>query len=394
MTTSGQVTPDTLRLRAAVIGTGFVGPHHVDAARRTGYATVEVLVGSDPGRTAERARSLGVPRWTTEVRATIEDPGIDVVHVCSPNRTHVALGIAVLAAGKHLVLEKPVALDPASAGRLAAVARRSGRHAMVALTYRGYPMVRRARAAVAAGELGEIRLVHGTYLQDWVSDPRDYNWRVDPDAGGPSRAVADIGTHWMDTAEFVTGARVREVFADLAIATLIPVRSRPLGSAAAFARATGEEEQVRVSSEDAATILLRFDGGARGACVISQVSTGRKNAFTLDVDGSLASLSWQQERPEQLWLRARTEFRTLTRDPAEQPAMGVPWLPAGHPEGWGEALRDLVRDFYPAIAAGASPGEAPAPYPTLGDGARSLDLVAAVLESSRRGTWVDVGVPG
>src|SRR5215468_8348426 len=169
MTTSGQVTPDGGRLRAAVIGTGFVGPHHVDAARRTGYATVELLVGSDPGRTTERARSLGVPRWTTDADAAIGDPGIDVVHVCTPNHTHVALGTAVLDAGKHLVLEKPVALEPASAHELAALAGRSGRHAMVALTYRGYPMVRRARAAVAVGELGEIRLVHGTYLQDWLS---------------------------------------------------------------------------------------------------------------------------------------------------------------------------------------------------------------------------------
>ncbi|MGH2463207.1 MAG: Gfo/Idh/MocA family protein [Candidatus Limnocylindria bacterium] len=375
------------RLRTAVIGMGFVGPHHVDAVRRTGYADVEVIVGSDPDRTARRAAELGVGRWSTDVDAVLADRGIDVVHVCTPNTTHVALASAALEAGKHLVLEKPIAMDRAGGDGLVELATRSGRHAMVTLTYRGYPMVRKARAAVADGEVGEIRLVHGGYIQDWLADPKDYNWRVEPEVGGQSRAVADIGTHWFDTAEFITGLRVKAVLADFA--TFIPIRMRSLGGGVAFSSGEGPAESVTIQSEDAATILVRFEGGGRGACVVSQVSAGRKNALTLEVDGSLRSLAWDQEDPERLWLRSRDDARLLVREPGgAQAASGIPSLPAGHPEGWGEALRDLLRPFYAAVAAGASAPPNEAPYPTLDAGARGLAFVDAAIRSSASESWV------
>ncbi len=377
------------RLRAAVIGTGFVGPFHVDAIRRTGYADVDVIVGSDPERTARRAQGLGVGRWTTDAASAIADLDIDVVHVCTPNDTHVALARAVLDAGKHLVLEKPIAMDGAAAQGLVETAGRSGRHAMVALTYRGYPMVQRARSLVASGEIGDIRLIHGGYIQDWLADSADFNWRLEPEVGGRSRAVADIGTHWFDTAEFVTGLRVEAVLADFA--TLIPTRMRRRDAAAAFSSGDGPADSVEVHSEDAATMLFRFEGGARGACVISRVSTGRKNHFTLDVDGSQHSLAWDQESPERLWLRARRDARLLVRDPgAEQPVSGVPWLPAGHPEGWAEALRDVLRPFYAAVAMGDPRPSGELPYPGLEAGARSLAFVDAALQSTRTGSWVAI----
>jgi predicted dehydrogenase len=377
------------RLRSAVIGMGFVGPHHVDAIRRTGLADVTVIVGSDPQRTADRARRLGVPRWSTDALAVIGEAEVDVVHICTPNDTHVAFATAALQAGKHVVVEKPIALDRASADLLAELAERTGRHAMVALTYRGYPMVQHARSLVAAGEVGEIRLIHGGYIQDWLSDPADFNWRLQPEVSGRSRAVADIGTHWFDTAEFITGLRVEAVMADFA--TLIPTRMRPLEAGAAFSRANGPAEPMEVHTEDVATILFRFVGGARGACTISQVSTGRKNHFTLDVDGSDESLAWDQETPERLWVRNRQEARLLVRDPgSEQPASGVPWLPAGHPEGWGEALRDLIRPFYAAVANGDAPTPGDAPYPALRVGARSLRFVDAAIESASTGAWVSI----
>lgn len=377
------------RVRAAVIGTGFVGPHHVDAIRRTGYADVEVLVGSDTARTGRRAAELQVDRWSTDVAAVLGDPTIDVVHVCTPNSTHVPLARAVLEAGKHLVLEKPIAVDGVGARELVDLAARSDRHAMVALTYRGYPMVRRARAVVADGELGEIRLVHGTYLQDWLTDPTDYNWRVDPAIGGRSRALADIGTHWFDTAEYVTGLRAQAVFADLA--TVIPTRLRSLGGSVAFAASEGPVESVQIDSEDAATILIRFEGGVRGACVVSQVSTGYKNALALKVDGARQSLAWEQETPERLWLLARGEARRLVRDPGgERAEAGIPSLPAGHPEGWSEALRDLLRPFYAAVAADQPP-RTDSPYPTLEAGARSIAFVEAAIQSSASGIWTPIG---
>ncbi|HJT64395.1 MAG TPA: Gfo/Idh/MocA family oxidoreductase [Candidatus Limnocylindria bacterium] len=378
---------DSPRLHTAVIGTGFVGPHHVDAVRRTGYADVAVLVGSNPDRTARRAADLGVDQWSTDSDAVLADASIDVVHVCTPNHTHVSLGRAVLEAGKHLVLEKPIAVDQEGAESLVGAAARSDRHAMVALTYRGYPMVQQARSMVAEGQLGDIRLVRGAYIQDWLADAADYNWRVDPAVGGPSRAVADIGTHWFDTAEFVTGLRVAAVQADLV--TFLPMRSRSSNEGVAFSTTRGPAEDVAVDSEDAATMLFRFAGGARGICVVSQVSTGNKNAFSLDIDGSLGSLRWEQELPERLSLRERGEERLFVRDPgAQQASAGVPWLPAGHPEGWGEALRDLLRPFYAAVASGAPPLADGAPYPTLEDGARSIAFVEATLESSAAGSWM------
>jgi predicted dehydrogenase len=348
---------------------------------------VVVVVGSDPGRTAKRASALGVDRWSVDAAAVIADPAIDVIHICTPNATHVALASAALANGKHVVLEKPIAMDVAGANALVDRAASSGRHAMVALTYRGYPMVRRARQLVASGELGAVRVIHGGYIQDWLADETAFNWRIDPQIGGTSRAVADIGTHWFDTIEFISGRRVEAVMANLA--TLIPSRLRPVNEVAAFGTSSGPSERVEIHSEDAATILVRFEGGAIGACVISQVSAGRKNAFTVFVDGATSSLSWEQEMPEHLWIRARDQTRLLVRDPGgDQPASGIPSLPAGHPEGWGEALRDLIRPFYAAIAEGASPTQVDAPYPTLFDGARSLAFVDAVLASAQQEAWV------
>ena len=379
-------------LRAAVVGTGFVGPFHVDAVRRGGYGDVVAIVGSDEHRTRLRAEALGVARGTSDIRSILDDDSIDVVHVCTPNHTHVELATAILEAGKHLVVEKPVALDSTSARSLAALARRMDRHALTALTYRGYPMVNRARALVRAGEIGDIRLVHGGYIQDWLADATDYNWRLDPDIGGASRAVADIGTHWFDTAEYISGLRVESVFADLT--TFLAQRSRPLTATKAFAVSDGPAEDVDVRSEDAATLLVRFEGGGRGAAVISQVSPGRKNAFTLEVAGSGATLDWDQEDAERLWIRTRDEARLLTRRPEDGPSggRGVPSLPAGHPEGWAEALRDLLRPFYAAISAGTSPadGRAGGTFPTLDDGARGVGFVEAVLQSSREGRWVSV----
>ncbi|HEV7605573.1 MAG TPA: Gfo/Idh/MocA family oxidoreductase [Candidatus Limnocylindrales bacterium] len=378
-------------LRAAVVGTGFIGPHHIDAVRRGGYGEVAVLVDRDPDRGPRTARALGVPRAVTDLDAVLEDPRIDIVHICTPNRTHVEMARSAMEAGKHVVIEKPVAIDRAGAESLLEVAARTKRHAAVALTYRGYPMVGRARDLVRSGRLGHLRLVHGGYLQDWLSDATDYNWRLDPAVGGLSRAVADIGTHWFDTAEFVTGARVRSVMADLA--TLVPVRHKPVRSGSAFSTGSGATEPVVIHTEDAATILVRFDEGAIGALVVSQVSPGHKNDLTVHVSGTDQSLGWAQEDPERLWLGARTEAVVVTRDPLADPwPLGVPSLPAGHPEGWDEALRDVLRPFYAAIAAGEDPAAyvAPAPYPTLTDGARSVALIEAVVESARSGRWVDV----
>lgn len=380
-------------LRAAVIGAGFVGPHHVDAVRRGGYGEVVALGGADRPQLEAVARSLGIERATLDIGSLLSDPGIDIVHICTPNATHVALATAALEAGKHIVVEKPLALDERSAWRLVELAGRNRRHAMVSFTYRGYPMIRHARSLVDDGALGRIRLAHGQYLQDWLARASDYNWRLEPAAGGASRAVADIGSHWFDTIEYVSGLRVEAVFADLA--TFIPFRARPSSDTIAFGTAMGATQQVAVASEDAATILVRFEGGARGACVVSQVSPGHKNDFSIELAGTERSLAWRQETPEGLWLGAIEGTQSLVRVPVAVDA-GVPQLPSGHPEGWGEALRDLLRSFYAAIFANAIPPEAgaPAPYPTLIDGARAVAFVEAALASARESRWVSLSAPG
>jgi predicted dehydrogenase len=253
-------------------------------------------------------------------------------------------------------------------------------------------MVQRARALVAGGELGALRLVQGRYLQDWLARDSDYNWRVDTVAGGPSRAVADIGVHWFDTVEYVTGLRVEAVFAELA--TFIPQRTKPAAEAVTLAAGAAMGERVAVTSEDAATLLVRFVGGALGACVVSQVSHGHHNDFSVELTGSLRSLSWRQEHPESLWLASRDDARTLVRGPREGDTIGVPSLPAGHPEGWGEALRDLLKPFYASIAAGEEPAisDDHHAYPALADGARAVDFVEAALASAKAGRWEEVGV--
>lgn len=377
-------------LRAAVIGSGFVGPHHVDAVRRGGYGTVVAIGGVEADQLEACARALGIPRATTDLASLSADPDIDVIHVCTPNASHVALATAAIEAGKHVVVEKPLALDSSAAWRLVELAAARHRHAMVSFTYQGYPMVRRARALVLAGDLGALRLVHGRYLQDWLACASDYNWRVDSAVGGPSRAIADIGTHWFNAVEFVSGTRIDSVFADLA--TFMPTRSKASADAATFKAAPPVDDHVAITSEDAAILSVRFEGGARGACVVSQVSHGHKNDLAVELTGETHSLKWEQERPEQLWFASRDDEQILVRQSEASRERGVPSLPAGHPEGWSEALRDLFTPFYAAIASGEEPSQSAGrgAYPTLAEGARAVDFVEAALMSAREGRWVEV----
>ena len=369
----------TSRLRVGVIGTGFVGPHHVDAARRTGLADVVAIAGSSVERARPRSEQLGVERVLT-VDELLADPAIDVVHVCTPNASHGDLGRRALAARKHVVMEKPLALDADEASDLQQRAEAAGLHAAVAFTYRGYPMIRRAAGDVRDGRLGDLRIAFGAYLQDWLLDASDYNWRVEAGAGGRSRAVADIGSHWFDTVEHVSGLRAVEVFAELS--TFISHRIRPAGGAASFERGGPDGERVPIESEDAASIMLRFDGGAVGTFLISQVSAGHANDFSWELMGSAASLRWRQEEPELLRYAERDAgTTTVRRSPTVGTGPGVPSLPSGHPEGWSDALRDLFRDVYASIQGDATP------YPTFADGERAVRFVDAVLRSAQAARW-------
>jgi predicted dehydrogenase len=287
---------------------------------------------------------------------------------------------AILAAGKHVVCEKPLALTSAESAELAELARAAGVVHCTNFNLRFYPVVQHARTLLRDGALGDVWNVHGGYLQDWLAQPTDWNWRLEPEKGGELRAVADIGSHWLDLVEFVTGLRVIELCADLA--TVIPVRQRPTGEVETFAAAADVERvDAHMATEDLGNVLLRFEGGARGSLVISQVSTGRRNSLRFEIDGSAGAIAWDGERNEELWLGHRDRpNEVLLRDPG-MPHTG---MPAGHAEGYADTFRELYRAVYDAV------GGAPADFPTFEDGHRSQLLGEAIALSNRDRRWIAV----
>jgi predicted dehydrogenase len=371
------------RLRAGVVGTGFVGAVHVDALRRLGIDVLGV-VGSSP----ERAAAKGLAPVYESYEALLADDQVDVVHLTTPNDLHYPQAKQALAAGKHVVCEKPLAMTSAQSAELVELAEASGLVNCTNFNIRFYPLVQEARARVLAGELGEVWNVHGAYLQDWLATPEDWNWRLQPERGGDLRAVGDIGSHWLDLAQFVTGRRIVEVFADLS--TVIPVRRRPVGEVETFASAAEVERvDTPMATEDVAHVLVRFEGGTRGACVLSQVSFGRKNALRLEVDGSSGALAWDGERHEELWLGSRDRGNeVLQRNaPLMRPeAARRTQLPVGHAEGYADTFRELYRAVYADVARGG-PSEEP-DYPTFRDGHVQNVLCDAVARSHRQRTWV------
>lgn len=390
----------TRKLRAAVVGLGFIGPAHVESIRRLPVGEVVGVLGSSPEQSRARAANLGVARAYSSLAELLADPMVDVVHLCTPNHRHCAEARAVLAAGKHVICEKPLALTSAESAELVRAQAASGRVGAVQYNIRFYPLIQQARALVAAGELGEIRAVHGTYLQDWLLHETDYNWRVDPAVGGASRTVADIGTHWLDLVQFITGLPVTSVCADLA--TFLPRRQRPAtGSIETFtaggdaAAAAPARESVPIATEDHASMLLRFANGARGALVVSQVAPGRKNMLTFEIQGSKAGLYWNGENPNELWIGHRDQAnRLLIKDPSllAPAAAARAHYPGGHAEGFPDSHKQLIRSVYEYILDGGPASGAAPPFPTFADAHREMLLIDAVLESTRTARWVDVDV--
>lgn len=377
-------------LGAAVIGTGFIGPVHVEAIRRLGHRVVGVL-GSTPDKSRAAAEAMAIPRGYADLDELLADSLVDVVHVASPNRDHFHQTKRVLEAGKHVVCEKPLAMTTAETAELVTLADRAGVVAAVNYNVRFYPLVLDMRARVKAGELGDVFHVCGSYLQDWLLYDTDFNWRVLAEHGGPLRAVADIGTHWLDTVCSVTGLEVEAVFADLQ--TVHPVRHRPTGDNETFtgsvsgARETGS---VSIDTEDCGSILIRFRGGARGTLTVSQVTAGRKNQLRFDVAGSKAAFAWDSEEPNTLHVGHRGRANeAVSRDPAllSAEARRFSDYPGGHAEGFPDTFKQLYKAVYAAIL-----GDTSAPlYATFADGHREVQLCEAILASHRAEKWVTVG---
>jgi predicted dehydrogenase len=367
-------------------GTGFMAGAHLDALRRLPDVEIVAVAGHDPRHTAELATRYGA-RAYGDYRELLDDPAVDAVHTCTINRLHYDVNLAALEHGKHVLSEKPLATDSQESARLVAAAERAGVVSGVCFNYRHYPLVAQIRAMLQSGEYGAPHLIHGHYLQDWLLLESDWNWRLLEADGGASRAVADIGSHWCDLVQHITGDPVVEVFADLG--TLHPTRVRPIAGQTTFSSEAREGgEPMPIKTEDYGNVLLRFLSGARGAFTVSQTSAGRKNGLSFQIDAAHAAFAWDQERPDHAWVGRRSAPNLeLVRDPTRAP---LSRLPAGHAEGWSDALRNLFADFYASVAARRTGGDCETAVASFGAGHARVQLVEAVVASHREQRWAAV----
>ena len=373
----------------AVIGSGFIGTVHIEALRRIGVNVVGLLESS-PELGTRRAGEMGLPHAYATLDEVLADERVQVVHVTSPNELHFEQARQILAAGRHVVCEKPLAMTSAESAELTRLAAASGLVNAVNFNIRFYPLNQHVAGLVRDGGIGDVRFVTGRYFQDWLLYDTDWNWRLEADRGGALRAVGDIGSHWLDLTSFLTGRRLEAVMADLT--TFIPVRRKPTGPVQTFStERAAETTPVEIHTEDAATILLRFEGGARGSVAISQLSPGRKNSLVYQIDGSSSAVAWDSEQPDSLWIGHRDRpNELLLRNPALMNPAGAAAarLPGGHVEGFADTFGAVFTAIYDDVIAGA-PSPAPR-YATFADGHDEMLVGDAVAESARTGGWVEV----
>ena len=380
-------------INVGIIGTGFIGPAHIEALRRVGNINVVAICGATSLSAQQDAAKLNVPFAFSNVAEFLQHNGLDAVHNCTPNYLHAEINRQILRAGKHVFSEKPLCLSMEEARELVELAGQAGVVHGVSFVYRQFAMVQQAASMMRKGEAGRLFSVHGGYLQDWMLEETDYNWRVDADKGGVSRAVADIGSHWCDTVQFVTGKKIVAVMADLA--TVWPTRRASVGASATFGAQHAEThyETRKVTTEDMGFVLFRFEDGSKGCFSVSQVSAGRKNRLSFELNGSRASVAWDQETPQQLWIGHRHQpNQILTDDPSllNRDIAGHARFPGGHIEGWPDAFRNMMQKFYQAVEQGKPPARGEASFATFYEGAQVMSIVNAIITSHQQQRWVNV----
>lgn len=381
------------KFKVVVVGAGFIGPVHVEALRR---ANVEVvgIVGSTPEKSTAIASKLGLPTTFATLEEVLADNSVDAVHLTTPNVLHYEQAKAVLSAGKHCLCEKPLAMNSQQAKELVVLAKQSGLAAGVAYNIRFYPLCHEAAARIRNGSIGRVFHVVGSYVQDWLLYETDFNWRVLEDEGGELRAFADIGTHWLDLVQFITGQHITKICADLV--TVHPSRYRPTGGVETFSkgsRTPSDLQAIDIATDDCGSVMLEFSEGARGCLWVSQVTAGRKNCLRWEIGGSSSAMEWNSESPNLLWVGHRSQpNESLIRDPSliDESASAISHYPGGHNEGFPDTFKQLFIQFYQYIARGDF--TKPAPFPTFEDGHREILLCEAILQSHRQRTWVDVAV--
>jgi predicted dehydrogenase len=378
-----------MRHVAAVIGAGFVGRAHIEALRRLNIQ-VRGTLGSSADRSNEAAKALGLEKAYASLDELAADKVVTAVHICTPNYVHFEQSGKLLRAGKHVMCEKPLAMDSRESALLVHLAAETNRVAAVAHNLRYYPLCQEARAQIKAGAIGTPKLVHGHFLQDWLLFPTDWNWRLEAERGGELRAVSDIGTHWMDLTMWLTGQKITGVCADLA--TVVPVRRKPRGRVETFAKAgAGAYDETAIATDDYASVLLRFEGDLRGAMTVSQVSAGRKCRLSFEINGSEGSLAWNGEEPNTLWIGRRDRANeAMIKDPGlmSPAARGYAAYPGGHAEGYPDTFVRLFNDFYGYIEQGDY--SAVRTFPTFSAGHDELLLCDAIAKSARERAWTDV----
>ena len=380
------------KLKVGVAGIGFIGPAHIEALRRIPGIEVVSIFHPFEDECKEKAEQLGVDKYYSEYDQQVANDNLDCIHVCTPNFLHYEMSKKALEAGIHVVCEKPLATKISDAEELVALASKTGLVNAVHFNLRYYPLVRQMKTMREKGDLGEVYSIIGSYLQDWLFYETDYNWRLEPDQSGDSRAIADIGSHLMDNLEYITGLKITEVMADFS--TIHKTRKKPLKAIATYSDEKLRPEDyadVPINTEDYATVMLRFDNGNKGVVTVSQVSAGRKNQLKLEISGSKQNLHWNSESPNELWIGRRDQANSnMMRDPSivNPEAAGIISFPGGHNEGFPDTSKQLFKEVYAAIASGKQPDKPS--YPTFADGLRELILCERICESDRKQAWVKV----
>lgn len=382
------------KIKVGIIGTGFIAEAHIEAVRRLGYVEVLAVSGSSKQKADEFAKKHHILNAYGTYQELLNNNEIEVVHNCTPNKIHHEVNIEVIRLNKHILSEKPLTLNAKESKELIGLL--DGKNVVhgVNFNYRQYPLIQHLKASVDKKELGDVHLVHGNYLQDWMLYETDFNWRVDPKIGGELRAIGDIGSHWIDLLQYILGKKVVKVFADLN--TLYPTRKEKEGSIQTFSKQSENKERyhdVKIETEDFGLILLEFEGGIKGSLTVSQVSAGRKNHLEFELNGKWASASWNQEEPEKLWIGQRGRAnQELMRDPSlmHQEALKYAHYPGGHGEAWADGMKNMMAQFYQAVLEGKNVNSEKVSFATFHDGHQMMRVLDAILESAKKQTWVQV----
>jgi predicted dehydrogenase len=380
------------KLKIGIIGAGFVGGAHIEAIRRTFLAEIAGIAEVNNDTAKEKALRYMVPSHFSDYNSIINDPDIDVIHICTPNNLHFEISKKAIKAEKHVICEKPLTLTTEQGKELYELAKKKNVVAAIDFNIRYYPLIRDLKEKIENNGIGSINVISGHYFQDWLLYDTDYSWRLDPAISGELRAVSDIGSHWLDLLEYISGLRIEAVYADLA--TFHSVRKKPKHDIETFSSKmtkTDDYEEISIKSEDYATILLRFKGGAHGVVTLNQMAAGRKNRLSFEINGSMASVSWNSENPNIIEFGYRNKpNEILIRDPSliGEKAKKIITYPGGHNEGFPDTLKQFFTEVYQYIID--EPSDEHPSFPTFYDGYRQVLLSEYIKKSSIDNRWCEV----